>query len=176
MGKRIDTPLTDEQRDLAARYMPIVYKVVSQVVERWPNHEDEILESASDGLMYAARTYKPDRGVKFQTYAYFIVKRRCYDRLRSLWRPSGGMRVPFGPRHVDPIDPRDALKNIDDRDEYYSSTRCMPDLTFRILNLICLGDYNCSEAARIVGVPPYAAYKRVMTAHWFYVGSMRPMS
>lgn len=188
MYRHPETPLTDEQRDLVARYIPIVDAIARRLARRWPEHTDDVYMAAEDALICASRLYDSGRGVKFSTYAYMVIRRRCWDRLRALGRLSSRMRGPFSPRPdsriygqgnddfcqsghpTSVIDCHDSIRDIDDRDSFEFIVRSMPEKTARILTLICRYDYTYGEAANIVGISTTAAYQRVIRARRYLTG------
>lgn len=183
-----ETRLTDEQRDLAARYMPIANSISRRLARRWPAYKDEMRVAAEDALIYAARLYDSGRGVKFSTYAYLVIRRRCWDRLRVLWRLSKRMRGPFGSRPdtriyvqgdddfcqsghpTSVIDCHDFIQDIDGHDAFECILASMPEMTARILTLVCLYDCTYGEAADLVGISTTAAYYRVARARRYLTG------
>lgn len=65
-------PLTDEQSQLAADNFPLVLFAIRQLWRRNPIVsllEDDAIGEGFLALVKAARAFKPERGVKFNTYA-----------------------------------------------------------------------------------------------------------
>lgn len=77
--------LTEEQRELAARYVPMARAVAGQRSKRLPVHlrGDERVSDAYLGLIVAARKYNPNKGASFHTYAMKKVHGRISDELRD---------------------------------------------------------------------------------------------
>lgn len=81
------TPLTAEQRQLAADNFPLVLFAVRQL---WPNPVVSMLEDDAIGegylaLVRAARAFDPKRGIKFSSYAMPAISRQVYNAANR-WR------------------------------------------------------------------------------------------
>lgn len=80
------------QGDLAAKheltltYLPLVKRVVGRVSINLPAFIDrgDLEGAAVFGLIEAIGSYRPDRGVKFETYAVARIRGAAIDSLRSL--------------------------------------------------------------------------------------------
>ncbi|MFI5456310.1 MAG: sigma-70 family RNA polymerase sigma factor [Isosphaerales bacterium] len=90
-------PLTDEQRGLATRYMPMARTLAKRYRFRWQERED-FEATAYLALVEAARTFDPARKVNFATYARHRIRGALQDYQRLLmsedWR---------GDRAISPI-------------------------------------------------------------------------
>jgi len=83
------SPLTTEQQDLAMTCYHLVPYVISRLNNYYPVRQLDYNEAMGEGLLAlckAARTFKPDMGVKFSTYAYqaivsFVVKAARSNRI-----------------------------------------------------------------------------------------------
>ncbi|MDA1259909.1 MAG: sigma-70 family RNA polymerase sigma factor [Planctomycetota bacterium] len=64
----------------------LVWYVVNRIRPRLPVSvsEDELFSAGMFGLMKACRSYDPDRGAEFKTYAYHRVRGAIGDELRRL--------------------------------------------------------------------------------------------
>lgn len=64
----------------------LVWYVVNRIAPRLPVSvsEDELFAAGMYGLMRAARSYDPDRGAGFKTYAYHRIRGAILDDLRRL--------------------------------------------------------------------------------------------
>jgi RNA polymerase sigma factor (sigma-70 family) len=68
------TPLTDEQSRLAADNIGLAYSALGEF--GGPKTDpDRLLSAAFEGLVLAARGFKPERGMRFSTYAVPTIKR-----------------------------------------------------------------------------------------------------
>jgi len=86
-----------ETRDLQLRnklvlfYAPLVKYVAGQIYSRLPPRSVEIsdlISAGSIGLIEAVENFKPEKGYKFETYAFQRIKGSIIDFLRKLdWLP-----------------------------------------------------------------------------------------
>jgi len=79
-------PLDEE----IASHMTMVRFLARRIHERLPSHVelDELIGAGILGLMDAYRKFKPDKNVKFRSYAQFRVRGAILDSLRTLdWSP-----------------------------------------------------------------------------------------
>ncbi|HEY3238441.1 MAG TPA: sigma-70 family RNA polymerase sigma factor [Acidimicrobiia bacterium] len=74
-----------DQEYLVRRHLPLVHHVVADVMGRVPRHvpRDELVSAALFGLVQAARTFDPDRGVGFERHARSRMRGAVLDDLRS---------------------------------------------------------------------------------------------
>jgi RNA polymerase sigma factor for flagellar operon FliA len=74
-----------DQEHLVRRHLPLVQHVVADVMSRVPRHvsRDELVSAALFGLVQAARTFDPDRGVGFERHARSRMRGAVLDDLRS---------------------------------------------------------------------------------------------
>jgi RNA polymerase sigma factor (sigma-70 family) len=92
----ISTPLTAAQSKLLADNRGYAYWLVAKAIRQRPDlkqHADDLVQEAFLGMVYAARSWRPDGGAKFITYAMFPTR-------KAIWRAVGrlGLRsfeVPF---------------------------------------------------------------------------------
>jgi RNA polymerase sigma factor (sigma-70 family) len=84
------TPLTDEQRDLAERYLPLARALAKPLKETWPIARDEFESAACMALVEAAEAYEAGRGVRFATFARHRIRGALRDVQRKMvilgWR------------------------------------------------------------------------------------------
>lgn len=84
------TPLSDEQRGLSVRYLPLARSLARQAAKNWPSSCDEFESAALLALVEAAQAFDPSRGVDFATFARFRIRGALSDVQRELF--SGGWR------------------------------------------------------------------------------------
>lgn len=80
-----DVPLTKEQSDLAARWMPLLRGIVAKHA-RDRGDRNELTSRLQQALLRAARTYDPEKGYTFRAYATQIMKNAVIDERRALTR------------------------------------------------------------------------------------------
>jgi RNA polymerase sigma factor (sigma-70 family) len=80
------TPLTPEQRDLAARYVPFARHVARPLKLAWPGLRHQLDSAALLALCESAARFDPAVGVKFATYARFRIMGSLRDALRVACR------------------------------------------------------------------------------------------
>jgi RNA polymerase sigma factor (sigma-70 family) len=85
--KRRRKPLTAEQQDLAARYVPLAHSLSASYRRAWPNEWNEFESASMMALTEAAETYDPSRGVPFATFARFRITGALRDVHRRLSHP-----------------------------------------------------------------------------------------
>jgi RNA polymerase sigma factor (sigma-70 family) len=93
-GRRI--PLTDEQRGLAVRYLPMAESIVARSRRNRQIERDELQATAYLALVEAAQTFDPTRGVNFATFARRRIRGAIRDCQRLLlcdgWRGDASRR------------------------------------------------------------------------------------
>jgi RNA polymerase sigma factor for flagellar operon FliA len=77
-------PLTQEQKNLAAEYVPLARKLVKPLKQSWPNEGDEFESAAMFALVEAARSFEVSRNVKFATFARYRIWGALQDAQRAL--------------------------------------------------------------------------------------------
>lgn len=86
--------LTDEQRGLASRYVPMAESLVKACRTRQGIEREELRSTAYMALVQAARTFDPGRQVNFATFARHRIKAlRSYLRgvMTKSWRSDNGL-------------------------------------------------------------------------------------
>jgi len=85
MASRSLAKHVDPDESLIAGHLRIVSQIVNRTVGRVPNHvsREELLAAGQAGLVMAARSYDPRRGVPFEHYAARRVRGAVLDELRS---------------------------------------------------------------------------------------------
>lgn len=81
--------------DLIREHMPLVHHVVADLMIRVPRHvpRDELVSAALLGLVQAARSFDPSRGVTFDRFARRRMQGALLDDLRSRDWASRGVRA-----------------------------------------------------------------------------------
>ena len=96
--------LTEEQRGLASRYLPMAESLAKDVRTKQRIEREELQSTAYMALVQAARTFDPARKVNFATFARHRIRGALRDYLRNVisesWRTETGLRPVaqcFGP-------------------------------------------------------------------------------
>lgn len=83
-------PLTDAQRDLATRYMPLARSMARRLAVSIPSGADEFRSAACLALVEAAQAFDESRGVDFSTFARHRIRGALIDARRGVlcggWR------------------------------------------------------------------------------------------
>jgi RNA polymerase sigma factor for flagellar operon FliA len=71
--------------DLVELHLPLAERIAVGVSRKVPRHvdRDDLVSAAYLGLVQASRTYDPDKGVPFETFAARRVMGAVFDQLRS---------------------------------------------------------------------------------------------
>ena len=77
-------PLTPDQQNLAAKYVPMAKSLANTLKRAWPNEGDEIESAALVALVEAAQSFDPSRNVKFATFSRYRIWGALRDVQRSL--------------------------------------------------------------------------------------------
>lgn len=80
-----EVPLTEEQRQLAAKWMGLVHKIVALHAQSAADRA-ELYSRLQLALLRAARTYQPEKGFTFQAYATRILSNAVIDERRATGR------------------------------------------------------------------------------------------
>lgn len=79
-----------QQNEQIALHLPLVKRIALHLLARLPSSVelDDLQQSGLLGLLSAARSYSPDQGASFETYAGIRIKGAMLDELRKLsWAP-----------------------------------------------------------------------------------------
>jgi RNA polymerase sigma factor (sigma-70 family) len=78
--KRCDMkPLNEDQRDLAARFLPLARALARPLKEMFAQWKDEFESAACLALVEAARSFDPSRNIRFATFARFRIRGALVD-------------------------------------------------------------------------------------------------
>src|SRR5205807_753874 len=72
-------PLTEEQRELAAQFLPLARKLAKPLKTMFAQWKDEFESAACLALVEAARSYDPSRNIRFATFARFRIRGALMD-------------------------------------------------------------------------------------------------
>jgi RNA polymerase sigma factor (sigma-70 family) len=94
-------PLTDAQRDLATRYMPLAGAMARRLAVTFPSGADDFRAAASLALVEAAQAFDESRGVDFSTFARHRIRGALIDARRNYlcdgWRGDLSLAPHFEP-------------------------------------------------------------------------------
>lgn len=94
--RTLRTGLTDEQRGLASRYLPMAESLAKACRTQQRIEREELRSAAYMALVQAARNFDPGRKVNFATFARHRIRGALRDYLRSVmsesWRNQSEMR------------------------------------------------------------------------------------
>lgn len=100
------SPLTEPQRELAERYVPLARSLAKRFAKSCPWAYDDFRASASLALVEAAQAFDPVRGIDFATYARHRLHGALVDAQRELfsdgWRGAKEFRPRFRSLDADP--------------------------------------------------------------------------
>jgi RNA polymerase sigma factor (sigma-70 family) len=87
--------MTAEQAHLVVTHEPLVYELAGKMIRRVPRQVelDDLLQEARVGLVQAALTWDPSRGVAFGAFARRRVTGALLDYLRGAYQVSGCRRA-----------------------------------------------------------------------------------
>jgi RNA polymerase sigma factor (sigma-70 family) len=77
-------PLDAAQSELAERYVPLAKSIAKPLKLAFPSSADDFESAALFGLVEAAQSFDPDRGVKFATFARYRIRGALRDALRDM--------------------------------------------------------------------------------------------
>jgi RNA polymerase sigma factor (sigma-70 family) len=83
-------PLSEERRELAARYVPMARGIAESFGRKWPRLADEFESAAMMALVESASRFDESKNVKYSTYA----------RLRIIGAMSDVMRIAMSPARM----------------------------------------------------------------------------
>ena len=150
---QIAEPLTDEQRDLASRYFPLAVATASRFCQSSRLFRDSIYSAASLGLVYAARSFDPSRGIEFSVFA----KHRIVGEIQSAMSAGVKKQLLTNRLHnhtpeVEPIDRHDDFAAIDEMDQALQMLSDLPPMLFSAIKLVIIDGLTQSEAGKRMGV------------------------
>lgn len=135
--------------ELLRRYEGMMSLRVSEFFEVRGEERDDMEQVAREGLLKAARTFRPDRGTVFSTFARYVVHmelitaiktahRRKHEMLNrsERWEQLVGDGIELGEVASDPTNRQDPLEQVIARETFHSQVRVLTE--------------GCSEVERTV--------------------------
>lgn len=161
--RHANRPLTDEQRELVTRYMPMARAVARRAGIKGVRYE-ELQAEAYSALVEAARTFDPDRGVSFAVHARPRVMGALRDYRRFLFHANWkGPRLEsprFQPLPVTEtlhgrvlgIKPDEPVgRSLEMPEAFASIIRLLPRSEAEACRLLYFEDKSVEEAAETLG-------------------------
>jgi RNA polymerase sigma factor (sigma-70 family) len=158
-------PLTAEQRDLAARYLPLARTLARPYKRRWGFARDEFESAACLAVVEAAQSFDPSKGVPFATYARIRILGELRDVLReqvvsgynddaedaptvvSLFRNAEEKGRVLGPTPAPPVG-----HDLEAEEEFDVLMRGLPTKNERACRELYVHDQSKNQAAETLGV------------------------
>jgi RNA polymerase sigma factor (sigma-70 family) len=182
MGRvaKLRLPLTDAQRALAVQYLPMARALARPFKAQLPAGWEEFESAACAALVDAARSFEPDRGVKFPTFArqriwgelrdvrHRLIKQAQHERGRADVRSPPARPVEEQPGR----DRRPVGWELESREEAEGWLRKLPRRHAEAMRLIYLEELTHAEAARRMGYTP----SRVTYLHLESLALLREVS
>jgi RNA polymerase sigma factor for flagellar operon FliA len=81
--KKPVVPLTEAQKELATRFVHLCLVVANRFARRYPELYEDFRQAAGEGLCDAAKKWREDFDVKFETYAIHRMNGSCLDMMRQ---------------------------------------------------------------------------------------------
>ena len=157
-------PLTEEQRDLAARFLPLARKLAKPLKIMFRQWKDEFESAACLALVEAARSFDPSRNIKFATFARFRIRGALVDVGRGMclsgWEhaqeeaPNVITLTPFIEEHgtvLVAVSPPPVGSDVDDEDAIERMLRKLPRKHASVCRLYYLYGKTQSEIAEGLG-------------------------
>ena len=93
-----------QQNEQIAAHLPLVKRIALHLLARLPSSVelDDLQQAGLLGLLSAVRSYSPDQGASFETYAGIRIKGAMLDELRKLsWAPRSVRKMAQAVRDVE---------------------------------------------------------------------------
>lgn len=151
-------PRPDTDR-LIETYRTYAHALAAEVLRQFPTvNKDDVRGTAELGLVEAANSFDPSRGVLFKTFAYYRIRGAIYDGLRKMgWFAKDAARLRFESGANDYLKDRAESNpaNGTPQDTYQE----LKETTSAVLNTYFLSLGSVTEELPEVGVPsPEARY------------------
>ena len=153
--------LTEDQRSLAAAYVPFAMRLAAPWQQRFRPLADDLGGSALLALCEAAATFDPARGVKFPTFAALRINGELRDELRRQ-APKGFRTRPDDAPQIGPLNYHHAARLLDNAppvelvaerlDQAETILARLPALDRRAVVLLFVEGVSRAVAARILRV------------------------
>jgi len=157
-------PLTAKQKLMAEKWMPLAYKVALPFKSRRPLLSEELDAAALYGLTKAVQGFDPNRGVKFCTYAWHMVKNTIISEVeRGLTHREMGIggTASLPRRGIDHADPHDYIREHDDLEAFEARIKPVKAKHRKILRELFVQGKSQSEVAKKHGVSHSRIYQIV---------------
>ncbi|MDG3003406.1 sigma-70 family RNA polymerase sigma factor [Paludisphaera mucosa] len=157
-------PLSDPQRELAARYVPLARSMAQGFAKSWPAGGDDYRATACLALVEAAQSFDESKGVDFATFARHRIRGALINAQRGFfsdgWRGSAEFAPKFQPLAPDsevrgrvvgthPDQPVGA--RLEEQDSLEHCLRRLPSRHAAAFRHIYLDGKTQEEAAELLG-------------------------
>jgi RNA polymerase sigma factor (sigma-70 family) len=82
--KMVPSPLTPPQRAMAEQFLPLARALARPLKQMFPHWKDDFESAACLALVEAARSFDPERNIRFATFARFRIRGALFDVGRSM--------------------------------------------------------------------------------------------
>ena len=146
--------LTESQRDLASQFLPLARGMSKPLKLLYPYWKDEFESAACLALVEAARSYDPNRNIRFATFARFRIRGALMDVGRTMILPGFEALTPYNEEHGTVLvasTPPGVGTDVDDIDEVEHWLRKLPKRHAAVCRLYYVNGKTQSEMEVVVG-------------------------
>ena len=178
--------LTEAQQELAAKYIPMARALAKPFKNQFPDSWEDFESAACLALVEAARSFEPEREVKFSTFArrriwggLCDVRRRRLTRSRNECPMADGCPTSIRLTEEVAADIRPVGAEMEAVEALESWMRKLPRQHAQACRMIYLDDRTHAEVARALGVSPsritYLHLESLAMLGGTWTGDSRPM-
>lgn len=143
--------LTDDQRDLAERYVSFAKRLARNHVQQWPWLATDLESEALYSLSIAAGDYDETRGVKFSTYAAKEIRWAMLTMIDNAKRNRDRFRTNIVKARMEGIvDPRPDSSRIENTEEAAAYLRRLSNRQMEACYLVYIAGHSQTRAAYLM--------------------------
>jgi RNA polymerase sigma factor for flagellar operon FliA len=137
---------------LAETFRSYAHAIAAEVMRKFPTVDrDDIRGSAELGLVEAANSFDPTRGVLFKTFAYYRIRGAIYDSLRKMgWFAKDSARLKFESGANEYM--KDYAESAPADGSPEETLRELQDLTASVVNCYLISTTSMTEELQETGV------------------------